>query len=239
MIIKRKKAPTPEPKEEVKEVPIKKEKEVVEKEIPQLTPETLFSPENFAGFSEREERRRGDRRRGYRRVDDRNLISRAQEEANSIKENAAKEGFQYGIGNAGREIEELRNIIAGLTETKENAYNLVINDIAELSIRVAEKIIQTEVRSNPDIVLSIISEVLKDIGKDESKIIIKVNPNDYSNVNENIPSIFPYAGNGVKIIVLNEEEVETGSCIIETSNGIVDANFTTQLNILKKAFEAI
>ena len=40
----------------------------------------IFDLDNI-DFSQRQERRRGDRRRGYRRIDDRNLISRAQEEA--------------------------------------------------------------------------------------------------------------------------------------------------------------
>ena len=51
----------------------------------------LFDLDNI-DFKQRQERRKGDRRRGFRRIDDRNLISRAKEEANSIREAAAKEG---------------------------------------------------------------------------------------------------------------------------------------------------
>ena len=40
----------------------------------------LFDIENV-DFAQRNERRRGSRRRGYRRIDDRNLVSRAQEES--------------------------------------------------------------------------------------------------------------------------------------------------------------
>ena len=43
----------------------------------------LFDIENI-DFEQRQERRRGSRRRGYRRIDDRNLVSRAQEEAEAI-----------------------------------------------------------------------------------------------------------------------------------------------------------
>ena len=48
------------------------------------TESDLFDIENI-DFNQREERRRGTRRRGYRRIDDRNLVSRAQIEAVSIK----------------------------------------------------------------------------------------------------------------------------------------------------------
>ena len=48
-------------------------------------------------FKERVERRRGDRRKGFRRIDERTLVSRAQEEARSIRELAAKEGYKNGL----------------------------------------------------------------------------------------------------------------------------------------------
>ena len=51
----------------------------------------LFNIEEI-DFTERQERRRGSRRRGYRRIDDRNLVSRAQEEAENIKKSAFEEG---------------------------------------------------------------------------------------------------------------------------------------------------
>ena len=67
----------------------KPEAELVE-EFQQVEPEPinegdsykidLFDLDNI-DFKQRQERRRGDRRRGFRRIDDRNLISRAREEA--------------------------------------------------------------------------------------------------------------------------------------------------------------
>ena len=70
----------------------------------------LFNLDNI-DFKQRQERRRGDRRRGFRRIDDRNLISRAREEAQSIKESAVKEGYQEGLEQAKADIQEVRNAI--------------------------------------------------------------------------------------------------------------------------------
>ena len=63
----------------------------------------IFNIDNI-DFSQREERRTGNRRRGYRRIDDRNLISRAQEEAIQIKEAAYQEGYNLGLENAQADI---------------------------------------------------------------------------------------------------------------------------------------
>lgn len=189
-------------------------------------------------IKEREERRRGDRRRGYRRIDDRNLISRAHEEANVIKEKASREGFEYGLVQAKEELKKLGYAIADFLEAKEQAMQASSNDIAFLAIKVAEKIIKTEISCNESIVLSIVSDVLKEIGKDETNIIIKTNPSDTDLVKENLPDIFPYGKANAKIVVVDDESVEWGSCIVETNNGMIDARFSTQLKILQKALEA-
>ncbi|OGI18450.1 MAG: hypothetical protein A2287_05555 [Candidatus Melainabacteria bacterium RIFOXYA12_FULL_32_12] len=189
-------------------------------------------------IQERQERRRGDRRRGYRRIDDRNLISRAHEEANLIKERAAKEGFEYGLAQAKEELRKFGLSIADFLNAKERALEEVSSDIAFIAIKVAEKIIKTEVACDETIVLNIVSETLKGVGKDESNIIIKINPIDAQIVKENMPKMFPYGNKSTKIVVIDDDEVEAGSCIVETNNGMVDAKFSTQLEILKKAFEA-
>jgi len=189
-------------------------------------------------IKEREERRRGDRRRGYRRIDDRNLISRAHEEANAIKERASREGFEYGLTQAKDELKKLGYAIAEFLDAKENALQSSSNDIAFLAIKVAERIIKTEISCNETIVLSIVSDVLKEIGKDETNIIIKTNPSDTELVKDKLPNIFPYGHANAKIVVIDDENVEWGSCVVETNNGMIDARFSTQLKILSKAFEA-
>ena len=189
-------------------------------------------------IQDRKERRRGDRRRGLRRGEDQNLISRAQEEANAIMENAAKEGFEQGLASAKEEILKLNTVIGEFLSAKELALGAVSSEIASLAIKVAEKIIRTEVSCDETIILNIVSEVLKGIGKDETKIIIKTNPADTMIIKENIPQLFPYADLSTKIIVIEDKEIEWGSCLVETNNGIIDARFSTQLEILIQAFQA-
>ena len=111
MIIKKKKltAQNTDEQSQVNQVP--QQDVSAPKEVQPLQKEEkidIFSLDNI-DFSQRQERRRGDRRRGYRRIDDRNLISRAQEEADSIRETAAKEGYKAGLEQAEYEISLLRN----------------------------------------------------------------------------------------------------------------------------------
>ena len=85
------------------------------------------------------ERRRGERRRGYRRIDERTLVSRAQEEAQSIRELAAKEGYKNGIEEAHTELETLKASLSEFLGSKKEAYDALSDDMLELSLEIAKK----------------------------------------------------------------------------------------------------
>ena len=88
----------------------------------------LFDLDNI-DFKQRNERRRGDRRRGFRRVDDRNLISRAREEADAIREAAAKEGYQAGLESAKSDIDALKSEIINFSNAKKELFDAISPEI--------------------------------------------------------------------------------------------------------------
>lgn len=198
----------------------------------------LFDLDNI-DFTQRQERRRGDRRRGYRRIDDRNLISRAQEEAGTIRDNAAREGYKAGLEKAQNEIEQVKNSIEDFLQAKQEVFEYIAPDILEISIDIAKKIVKHEIAQDPEIVLATILDVLKSISKDESKITIKVNPAQLDLTKSKIPEIINMSGLETKVNVFADENVDTGGCIVLTSNGVVDATLNTQLEIIKEAFKGI
>lgn len=210
----------------------------VEKEVEKEENINLFDLDNI-DFSQRQERRRGDRRRGYRRIDDRNLVSRAQEEANTIKDSAAKEGYRIGIEQAQKDIQEVRNAIFEFLKAKQEVFEYIAPDILEISVDIAKKIVKKEVEQNPQLVLETILDVLKTISKEESKVGIRVNPTQVNFVKENLPEIISTIGIEAKISVIPEESVEVGSCIVYTHNGVVDATINTQIDIIKEVFKGM
>lgn len=198
----------------------------------------LFDLDNI-DFSQRQERRRGDRRRGYRRIDDRGLISRAQEEAGTIKETAAQEGYRKGLEEAKEDIESLKTAITGFMKAKQEVFEYIAPDILEISVDIARKIIKKEVEQDPQIILETILDILKSISKEESRITIKVNPTEAPFIKENISKIIEKTGIDARINVTAAEETEIGDCIVYTNNGVVDATINTQLEIIKEAFKAV
>lgn len=178
---------------------------------------------------------RSDRRRGYRRIEDRDLISKAYEEAVAIRENAYEEGFQQGLTQAQSVVDELRHHIQQLLNAREEALSSVTNDIGALAVEVAARIIKTEVSCDDTLVMSLVRDTIHKAGRNAKSILIKVHPDDVATVKHALKAD-PIPNLNAELIVMDEPSVDAGSCIIETNSGLIDASFGTQLGILRQLF---
>lgn len=187
-------------------------------------------------FKERAERRRGDRRRGYRRIDERSLVSRAQQEAHTIKELAAREGYKNGFSEAQQQLEEMKSKLVEFFNMKDAMYDEFYPHIMEIAFAIAKRIIKKETEMGDDVLKNIFSEVLDNINSDAQRLEVKVNPDDVEFANASLPEILEDKKLNVRIIVTPDETIEKGSCAVLANNGVIDANFKTQLAVLQNAF---
>lgn len=198
----------------------------------------LFNLDNI-DFKQRQERRRGDRRRGFRRIDDRNLISRAREEAQNIKEAAAKEGYQDGLSQARADLEDVKNAITAFLSAKQKVFEYIAPDIMEISVEIAQKIIKKELQQDPSIILDNIMEILKGLSKEETKITLRVNPVQVSLLKAEIPDVMNNVGLEAKVLIVPDETIMEGGCMVTTTNGVIDATIETQLSVISEALKEI
>ena len=221
------------------EVPPVQDSEIISESPTNQEPEIdLFDIENI-DFTQREERRRGTRRRGYRRIDDRNLVSRAQEEAENIKKSAFEEGYRKGLEQADKDLEQFRTNIANFIGAPKEVFEYIAPDILEISVDIAKKIIKKEVESDPQVLVNTIVDVLKTVSKNEPKINIRVKPQEVNFIKDSIQDITYQYGIDSKINIISDPSIEDGGCVFQTNNGIVDASIDTQLEIIKKALEGM
>ena len=241
MIIKKKKIKT-----NGAEVQVDKESSLPEQEQGKLQEQVeskeeeidLFDLDNI-DFKQRQERRRGDRRRGFRRIDDRNLISRAREEADAIRESAAKEGYQEGLEAAKEDLEEIKDALEVFFTAKQDVYDAIAPDILEISFDIAKKIIKKEVSENSDIILDNIREILKGLSKEEAKIMLQVNPSQAAMLKQRVPEEVSNVGLDAKVIIMPDENTMEGGCLVTTTNGVIDATIETQLDIITEVLKEL
>ncbi len=222
-------------KEQIKEIDPKPLKQETKENQTQLEDFEKIDISNI-DFKERIERRKGERRRGYRRIDERSLVSRAQQEAHTIKELAAREGYKTGLLNAQGQIEDIKSAIAEFLSSKDKMYEEFYPHIMEISFEIAKKIIKKEVELSDEVLKNVIMSVLDEISSDTQKIEIKVNSTDYEFASASIPEFMEHKQIQARIIVSKDDSIEKGSAIVIANNGVIDADFKTQLAILQNAF---
>ncbi len=130
----------------------------------------------------------------------------------------------------------LKNSLSDFLASKKQTSEELASHILEISLDVAKKIIKKEVSLSNDILKAVLSEVFAELGSQEEKVTVKVNPDDVDFARASIPEILKDSVIDARIIVAGDELVEKGSCTVVASNGVVDANFSTQLSIIQNAF---
>lgn len=198
----------------------------------------LFDIENI-DFTQRQERRRGSRRRGYRRIDDRNLVSRAEEESENIKKSAFEEGYRQGLEKSNTDIAAFKQELTKFMSAREDVFEYIAPDILEICVDIAKKIIKKELETDPQIIINTIVDVLKTVSKNEPRITLRVRPQAVQFIKDTLPGVTYQYGIESKINIIADPTVEDGGCILQTNNGIVDASIDTQIEIIKKALEGM
>ena len=167
------------------------------------------------------------------------------DELNKELERRFEEGFNQGYEQARKDLEEENTnemikkseefikILSSLEEKISNYETAFDQIVAEVSLRIAEKVIQTQLPERESLKSIIKASAQKIIGANE--IVIRLNPADYELLT---PSDFDgIAGNKFSQIKFDvNPKIEPGGCFIETEIGNVDARIDSQIEQLKIAF---
>lgn len=114
-------------------------------------------------------------------------MSRAQDEAAQIKQTAYQEGYNAGVQQAQADLENFRNVIGAFMGAEDRVFEEVAPNILGIALEIAQKIIKTEIKSDPQIVLDTVMDVLKTLPKNEPKIILRINPIQVQYMKDTLP----------------------------------------------------
>ncbi len=176
-------------------------------------------------------------------------VARTREQADEIRQRAhdssAIAGKQEGC-DAGYKIvkEKFQGLLAQmemvLSEAKrekerisQKAQEEMSEEIVDLAIIIAKKIIKTEAAVNRDILRANIKESLSKI-QGQGEITIRVNLVDLNHAESERDELLSFASGLKEIHFYDDPSIEPGGCKIETTLGIIDATIATQMEKLEE-----
>lgn len=127
----------------------------------------------------------------------------------------------------------LASAIADISCLRETILTNSTDDMLRLVMAISRQVIQLEIETREDVILTIIIKALHASIKDD-EFHLKINPDDFQVVTENKP-LFLASISGLKNITFEADpSISRGGCLVESTLGKVDATIETKLDELFK-----
>ncbi|WP_124066898.1 FliH/SctL family protein [Clostridium sp. E02] len=181
------------------------------------------------------------------------IVSQAKEEAKRIRTDAREDGHQEGYETGFQEGKEkafeehkqeldrqleafqnsIKETIESVAEEKNHILDQYIDDLKKITLTIAEKVIQTSLRSSGEIIKRMIVTAAGKLKKTQW-VKIYVSQKDAGLMIQGdvglLKELSHISGN-IKIIAM--ENAEDGTCIIELPEEIIDVSVNTQIENIK------
>jgi flagellar assembly protein FliH len=158
------------------------------------------------------------------------------------KKRGYQEGYEMGM-DEGRnhgllQYQELIQKAKGILEQAYEEKMAVIQEaepfVIGLSVGIADKILQQELKTNEEALLPMIKQSLTSVYESTS-LTLNVSPEDYPFVQKQREQLLAVMNGKVEVKIMPDYSIRHGGCIIHTSSGSVDARIDVQLSEIKKA----
>ncbi|WP_349946628.1 FliH/SctL family protein [Lacrimispora sp. BS-2] len=187
------------------------------------------------------------------KADSEDILNQAKADGEKLRAQAMEEGRQAGY-DAGYEegfrkayeahkevlearqeefLEAMKNTIESVTQEKEKILDKYIDDLKKVTLTIAEKVIQTSLRSSGEIIKRMIVAAAGKLKKTQW-VKIYVSQRDAGMMIQGdvgLLSELSHISGNIKIIAMDHEE--DGACIIELPEEIIDVSVNTQLENIK------
>lgn len=168
-----------------------------------------------------------------------------EQEVKQIKQSAYDTAFKKGYSDATSEfdqnmsanLDEFARLIKQTAEVKQKQIIAAKANLVDLSVAIAEKIVQSSLIKDARASHAIFEEALSRV-TDKDYVLIRINPEEQETFNE-FKDAFESLFKDIKQLeVRNDPGIKRGGCIIETKMGFIDSSIATKLSLIKQALRA-
>lgn len=155
------------------------------------------------------------------------------EDLQRYQEESYQRGLQDGKSLAERGLlnvfKSLRTATEGLQQARDKLLRESEEDLLQLALAIARKVIGREVREDRKIVLNLIKMALATLSS-QDELLIRVHPDDYALLTTSLSGTVRHELAAINFTLKPDVTIEIGSCQIEAERGTVDAGFEAQLD---------
>lgn len=153
------------------------------------------------------------------------------------------EGRAAGLAEAREEArlqreefrESAQTLLTLIAAERERMWRQAEDQMLQLVLAVAAKIVKDEALVNPQVALSVLRNALRRLAG-QQRITLRVHPNQVEAVRAAREELESLLDGGARLEILEDRRVGAGGCLAEADIGTVDARLETQLNEIEALF---
>jgi flagellar assembly protein FliH len=160
-----------------------------------------------------------------------------QEEAQKAYQQGLMDGKNQTVQKLGndlqRSIQAIQKVALTLKGELHNIYQNEEQELLKLSLAIARKIVDNEIETNPELVLTVVKNSLN-LMNERKKAKILVNAQDWTLVKNNISNLNIKTELPEDLEIVSSTAVKPGGCRVESPGGSIDADIETQFDEIKR-----
>ncbi|MEW6439846.1 MAG: FliH/SctL family protein [bacterium] len=166
---------------------------------------------------------------------------RSQSPEQEAYEKACREGEAAGFAAGLERVEAVRrrleDLARSLERSRQDLYAGLEEEMLALSLRIAEKVVRHEIRTNRSSLEGVLAAALEQV-KGEERIVVRVCPEDLAAVQEALPALRENNGIEGKLFLAEDASISPGGCVVETDRCAVDARIERALEKIEEALRS-
>lgn len=147
-----------------------------------------------------------------------------------------KAGFEAGTKRVHPLINSFNQGLEQLKNLRREILQKVENEVAQLALSIAKKIVCHEVKTTEETVVCVAREALGRV-ENPGKIKIKLNPADLQFIQDTKSQLSHFLHDVESIRFEAEDSIQSGGCLIETDMGDIDARIEKQFQAIEESFQ--
>lgn len=160
------------------------------------------------------------------------IRSQAERAGREAAEAAVEQVLNEKVGERMKTIRPaLEDLVNQLTDARGAWLDHWEQSALELAARIAERIVRSELEHRPEVELTWIREALE-LASGPGVVTVRLNKADHENLGPQAEQLASAIGKFEKAILVADEQVSPGGCVVETQFGVIDQQIETQLRRL-------
>lgn len=160
----------------------------------------------------------------------RTIVEEAEREAEALRSAAREEGYARGLAEWEQRILAVGDAVRERVEASRQ-------DVVQLAIRMAEKILRRRLEEDPGVLLPMLEEALATLRSYQSgQVRVRVHPADREAIEQRRSEAAARDSRWRALELVADDKLERGSLRVETDFGTIEADVATQLAAIEAAF---